>query len=526
MGKFISDEDFAKIDTAPAKAVLSDDEMNKLEDSHKASKTEAALRGGAQGVTAGFADELVGAGKGIYDDMKSLVTGDRKGPDATFDENGKVTNADKLDQGNYKQYRDEYRAGDTKAEADHPNIYGGSKLASGVAASVLTGGGSGIAGQAARAGIEGVTRSLGDSKELDPEAVKDALKSGTMDAATAGALAKIMPGLVSKAGEYGTKGAEWLDSVANRRLVKSLGGSQGQTQKLGDKVNDIGNMLYENKIVTPLASSKTIAENLGKQSDKIAQDMAPIYKESAGARISTDDLEQVIRDRASELSSKAGTVPQAGQVSKYADNVATAGRKSNAQVLDHLEQGGDLSDALANIEGSSYNPSDLKAFRKSVQDGVNFNTDAVSQQGAKDVRNLLREKEMGLIESVDPSLRSQNEKLFRDYHLNSLAEDMAEKGAAKSASNNDIGLPTYLAGATAASAKGGPAAVVAMALREFGRRYGDQMGGIALKNVAKAAQSPKFSAIFEQAAKDGPTAVAAVHEALKNNADYQAELNK
>ena len=97
---------------------------------------------------------------------------------------------------------------------------------------------------------------------------------------------------------------------------------------------------------------------------------------------------------------------------------------------------------------------------------------------------------------------------------------MAEKGAARSAANNDIGLNTWQAMNVAADlGSGGIKTVVVGALREGLRRFGPQLQGIYLDKAAKAMQNPKFASILENAAKRGPEATVAARAAIEKMID-------
>lgn len=513
--KFLNDDTYAEFKAAGGDiAKLSDKAYNEVKLASKVANPVKApeekvnpllsfAQGAASNASLGFDDELGGAATAVVKDVGS-VFGLSKG-------------------GDYEHERDKIRDSKEALEKANPKSYMAGGLTTGVATAAVTGGGS-IAAQAGRAGAEGAVRSIGNADEIGEKSLSEAVKTGVIDAATAGTLAKVMPGITAKLGEMADGGAAFLKKVANSRAVKTLGGTKGQYENLGEaKVQEIGEMLLENKVVTPLASSKTMHGRLESQIEDNATKMAPIYKESSGARVDADELGALIRDRAEELGADAGTVRFGEQVGRYADDVDKASAKfKNRGVKDYIDEGGDLDDALSSVKQQSYNPSDIRKFRQNVQKSVNYNSDAASQEGAKDVRNILREKEMSLIEGVDPKLREANERLFKDQHLSLSAEELAEKGVSKAATNADLGLNTWQAiQATAAASSSGVLAVAAGAAKEFGKRYGNQMSATALARISKAMTNEKFAGVFAKAAEKGPAAVAATHSVLLQNPEYK-----
>jgi hypothetical protein len=424
-----------------------------------------------------------------------------------------------------------------RSEIDRPVLAGASKIVGEVATTPLTANPLAAAGIA---GASGAARSLGAADELDGDAVKDAGVMGGIDAATAGMLTKFAPGLMAKVAEKGEAGYKWLQgalqSKANQQAVKSLRGTKGQYMKLeqSGKLDDVGKMLLDEEVVTPFASSGKIAERVANRGEDLAAQTGPIYDASANSKLSSAELGKVFGNRMNELNMDPGTLPVADQLGKYKGQVSRVdGAVKDSQVTDLVSKGADITDAEMFAPGKSYNPADLRKFRQGVAKGVNFNTDAVGQQGAKQAGGLIREQEMKLIENIDPALRAQNEGLFRQLHLNSLAEDMAESGSARSAVNNSIGMNSWkaaqvagttgVAGALDLFSTGG-LATAALISREMTKRYGNQVTAVTLNKIAKAMQGGQFSAQFAKAAERGPQAVAALHMALLDDPAYEAEI--
>jgi hypothetical protein len=351
-------------------------------------------------------------------------------------------------------------------------------------------------GAAAIAAGDTAVSGLGDDKSAKQIATESAVGG-----LTAGAMTKIMPALMSKLGEYGDDGMKWLASKlqtrADNQTIKALGGTQGQIQKLGDKAPAVAKHAREN-LLSPFASSQEIAEKAATMGDDLAQQTKPIYQAAENSSVSTGEMLKRVDDMIDQLK----------------------GNPANAPIINKLRG---YQEAMKDAAAPGFNPSELREFRQGVAKTVNFNSDAPSQLASKNMYGLIRDAEMDQIAKIDPKLMLQNEDLFRKLHLNSLAEDMAEKGAARSTSNNDIGLNTWLAMDMAADlGTGGLKTALVGAGREMVRRFGPQMEGLGLTKVAETIGGTKFEPLFVKAAERGPQAIVALHQALRSNPEYQA----
>lgn len=117
----------------------------------KASKSESAARGFAQGASLGFADEAVGGAEALWEKAK--------GNPAEF--------------GNlYEQYRNESRAAYDKAEKDNPGYYSAGEIGGGLATAALPLGSTATVGRAMLAGAGmGALNSVGQSRADDAKGV-------------------------------------------------------------------------------------------------------------------------------------------------------------------------------------------------------------------------------------------------------------------------------------------------------------------------------------------------------------------
>lgn len=185
------------------------------------SQLEAAGRGALQGVTAGHGDELEGAARGIFDDLKSVFSGGDGSPkpEVARDEFGRVANPEKLT-GTYAQHRDRARDANDAAREAHPWTYGGAELAGGVSTAFVPGvsavRGASLANIAARSAAFGGVAGAGYSEADDIGGVaRDTVMGATIGAA--------LPPALRGVGMAG-KGAVNVAAKGGRKVLSSFGG--------------------------------------------------------------------------------------------------------------------------------------------------------------------------------------------------------------------------------------------------------------------------------------------------------------
>jgi hypothetical protein len=434
----------------------------------KPSLLESGLRGAAQGATFGFADEATGALEALFTDKS------------------------------YAQARDEARKAYEAAQQANPKTYLAGDIGGSIATAFIPGLGALNAGKGAKlaevagkgalqGGLSGLGRAEGDVGEQLQDTAAGALLGGATGA------------LASKAGDLLGKAADTTQDVADRFTIRSLGGTKGQIQKLGGNAADVAEAARTEGIVTPFASSKTIAERADNLLGTIDDEMSPIYRQTADSNMATGELLKRIDDQIAEY--------------QYMPEMADVRRQLEKAKQDIIETG-----------KVGYNPSELGGMRKKFGNDVkDFTTGGDVKRAKKDLYGITREAEMGQIEALDPELRTANEALFRRKQLAHMLDKMSDSGASRSAANNEIGLNSWQAGIAGGLMTGGLDGVSLGILgRELVKRYGDQVAGVTLDKVAKGMKHPKFAAVFERAAQKGPAAVIAIHEALQKNPEYQA----
>lgn len=232
-------------------------------DAPPVSKMESFTRGGLQGATLGFADELVGAGEAGAD----VIAGKAK---PSFDELVKA----------YQKHRDESRSNFKAAEEANPKTYFGGQLAGGIAPVAASGGlGAGIQGAARLGGLAGLGTSNVDLTGSDT--VADKLKGAGTDVAIGGAtgaaLASIPVG-ISAIKNKTLPGQLFSQELSGNRIV-----GEEARKKLGDE-------LVEN--------AGAIGKDVEKAMESAARNKTSILEEltKAGKKYDIADIQQALAE--------------------------------------------------------------------------------------------------------------------------------------------------------------------------------------------------------------------------------------
>lgn len=221
--RVLSDADFNALSSSPPKRVMSDEEFNKLPESpEEPSALEALARGGVQGATLGFGDEIMGAIGGSYD----AYTSDKKFADA------------------YKERRDETRRNNEAAKKAHGNLYTGGEVGGGLATFLIPGA-AGLKGAALLGAASGLGNSESDTVTGD---LGNAALGGALGLGTAGAL----KGAGKLGGLVGNKLSNAAEAAGSKALTAGdavLAAQQGGESKLAQVVRAIA----ASKLAAPVA---------------------------------------------------------------------------------------------------------------------------------------------------------------------------------------------------------------------------------------------------------------------------------
>ncbi len=207
-----------------------------------------AVQGAKQGLSLGFADELKGAGD-VWDTVKGFNPGGTAASPSEY-----INNLKNIPE-TYAKGRDAERKLNSDAAATNPNLFEGSKLASGMAlpfGTAKTLGGAALNG----AGI-GIANAIGSSdKPLEDTSVTDVAIPGALGAA---------------GGAVATKGGQFLGDTlkkfANAQALKAAGAKAGinnQLRDLGlsseDDLQKLGGNFLKDKLIPWFGGKQSVMD--------------------------------------------------------------------------------------------------------------------------------------------------------------------------------------------------------------------------------------------------------------------------
>ena len=170
---------------------------------------EAGVRGGAQGLSLGFADEATGGLQTVRDYVMGRKSVFDKGPGDVYRRNRDLS-------------REKYEA----AQEAHPYIYGGAQMAGAIApaiAATVGTGGAGVGVVGARLGALGLAEGLGHT---EADVTKGEFGRAGQDVALSGAIGAVMPAAFKGIGA-GIKGAARPVMAAGKAVAQKFGPTIG-----------------------------------------------------------------------------------------------------------------------------------------------------------------------------------------------------------------------------------------------------------------------------------------------------------
>lgn len=396
----------------------------------KYSELESAGLGAVQGGSLNTADEIEGGLKAIYDDMKSLITGESVNKAMPkYDEEGRLLNSKEL-KGTYEDHRDAARARYDQAEKDNPKSYTAGEVTGGIASSFIPGlnvakGANAVKKSAALAGVAG----YGKSKE---EELGGQLKDAAWDATIGGLLGKFFSKL-------GTSSDD-LEKLARQKAVKSLNPILSQQESLVRKgaVDKLGQSLLDENVVKAGRSVKDIQDDVIKHLMNKGKRIGEI-RQAADSDDAVDFL-KLVRDAGDDIDLSRG--------STTAKQTAAKRYLKEAQNLAGIKKTGD----------EFAQPSRLKDSIKSTQklisdldDDIPFNTKDMSswtpQQKAlyKTRKNLVNQIDER-VNTKTPELAEEYKSLKDQFGLFKQGKEILDKSVARQDRNASLGLRDLLLG--------------------------------------------------------------------------------
>lgn len=339
------------------------------------SKAESFTRGAAQGLSFGFADEITAGAKTIYDDVKSVFTGDSsRSVPIQRDEMGRVLNPEAGSQF-YEEELKRAREADRQAQEANPATYGAGVIGGGVATSFIPGlgalnvaKGAGAVNAIGKAALSGGIAGAGFS---EADNIKDLGADTAMGAGTGavvGGAFQAAPKVLGAA----KKGAKWT----GKQIFKLA-------TDLSDEQIDV--ILKDPKGIRNALDGEGLAEEAEKGIVKLQE-----------------FIKQADNDAWSTLSAKP-SVPKStikNFIMDAQDSIKVAGPAQNnaMRTLDTFK--GALDDF-----GSEMSERDLKQFVQALDDNINWEA-----QDAKVANDLLKQ----IRNSIDEGVLKKNNRLYKE----------------------------------------------------------------------------------------------------------------
>jgi hypothetical protein len=423
---------------------------SKATETPQVSYLESLLRGGAQGATLGFADELSGGGQALMDASK----------------NEGLTNID-LPQllANYSKHRDESRKEFDAAEQANPKTFLAGQIGGAIPGALLAPEAAGLKGMAAVGAGMGALSGAGTSKaDLTKGDVSGFAKDVATDAAGGAILNASLGSLLSKFSPSA------LEKTAAERAVKATGANKSQIKKLidSDRVLPYGKNLLDSNIVTAGGNPESILENALAQSESSGQEIASILnKLDSKYSVTNPEIRKdffnpsTAIDKIKELQSKY--IKNGDVVPLYKDEY-----NKLQQAIDTISQYGN----------KPINFSEASVLKKLISDTAYSQDGKLTDQLMGQVRGILNDSIEDAADTVtkkanDPALFQQYIDSKDMYRTSKDAYNAALGKSAGNLVNRDLGITDYMAGIGGAMAHGGGAGFVAAGVHKLAKTYGN-----------------------------------------------------
>ncbi len=473
---------------------------------------QSALGGALQGASFGFADELAGAGRALMD------------PEA-------IRRQGLLEA--YKKQRDISRAKFAQEEQANPKLYFGGELAGGMLAP--GGAATGLPKAMAVGAAYGLGKAEGSPLEQAGQAFTGAALGGVGEKALSAASPYLQKG-IKGAGEYIAQKGQALKTAAEPAAFAATGAMLKDMRKAGkyDQVNKIGRDLLEEKVVTPFASRKEIAERAGEKAEQFGKEIGDTL----------DQLDNVVADMKANAPADKRKAIYGNHFINRIKNEVLPGIYDNPAIVDEVAPA--IEKKLEAI-GEKYKDkylsfNEAEELKRQVQGLIKYEqmNPSAKMEGlqslAKSMKGTVEDyAEEAAKKAGKPELLEQFQKAKSKYGSMAEAEKIAKDRVAREEANRFISPSDYgfgLSSALAAAARGadpsliGAAALAGTAINQIGRKYGNQMYAVSLDAVGNMLNKApeklgKYGPVFEKALKErGPQALnVMVNVAMKRDPD-------
>ena len=452
------------------------------------SQLESGIRGTAQGLSFGFADEATGAAEAA----KDWLTNDPAGFMA-----------------NYRKHRDESRKNYKSAEEANPSTYMATQLGGAAIPALLTGGGS-LPATVGSLALQGGAQGLGTSDaDLTQGDISGAARDAAIGSAIGGA-AGVAGKAISKIpfGKAASYVSDKLGEGAENLAIKATGATGRQAEKFAPNA---GRELLDRGIVRFGQTPEDVAMRAAQASEEAGSAISEALKQldSKGVTASVDNVIGVIEDKVAELSKVPG----------------------NEKIIKQLDSElNNLYARTSGVPGTEVPISVAEEGKRAFQGQTNYaSPEAEKKASAQLARAFKDEVEQSALQA-DPALAGKFTEGKKTYGLLAPIQEAAEKRASQLNQSPFGGL-----GDLAAAASGIPAGPVGSGAMVAGRRLLSprfaSSGAVIADNlsdiVAKAPQLlGKFAKPLEEASARGGNSLAATHFILQQiNPEYRKIAN-
>lgn len=487
-----------------------------------------ANRGFADSATLGYGSQLRAAAEPVVFKALNFLTGNDVETDDVFDSEA------------YLRRRDADIKETERLREENPGSYYTGMGAGAVATAALPGlsaakgatAGARIANAAKTGAAMGAISNPGDVEgEFSGLQLGDRFKN-TLIGGTVGAVFQGAGEGVSKIAQAAPKA---IKSFANEKAVKAAGAMKGDMKRLHSlgKVDELGDMLLEDGIVTATATPKTVANRISERAASAMDDVKGYISQAddllnrpegfnlenatadqikaavRGQGISTSDIKNSLID---DIRKSFPGVPEeelAPAFQKIETWFANRPENMSAQDFQNLKVG------LNNFLKKSDYYKDMPGLAKEGLLAV--------RRGAKEAIENKGNAAAEILGDATGKIKDTNRKLGNLLEIQDLAEDAIGRNAA----NRGFSLTDYLAGVggggIGATVLGGPMAIAtavgSAGANKIARTYGNQVMATSANAVAK--QLMKVSPRFAEMAKTNPQAFALMVQNIAQNPKFQ-----
>jgi hypothetical protein len=448
------------------------------------SEIESGIRGTAQGLSFGLADEATGAAEAA----KDWLMNDPKG----FMDN-------------YKKHRDESRKNYKSAEEANPGTYMAGQFAGGAGTALLSGG-TGLGALAAQGALQGFGSSDADLTEGNYKgAIGDTVIGGSLGAAgeAVGRLGgKALGYAANKTGLSNAPSwiADKLGQTAENLAVKATGATGNQANKFAPNA---GRELLDRGIVRFGRTAEDVAERAAGASKEAGQAIGSALKDldARGVKASDENVKAAIEGKIKELAEVPGNDTIIRQLNRELDNLYE--------------------------RGASELPVSIgEKAKRAYQGQTNYASPEAEKKASAQLASAFKEEVESAAMKADPSIANKFIEDKKVYGLLKPIQEAAEKRASQLNQSPFGGFGDFAAGA-AGSIGGGPGVAATVGARRILAPRLASSGAIIADNLADVvAKTPqalgKFAKPLAAAAARGGNALAANHFVLlQTNPEYR-----